>query len=255
MSWRFRLVTFLMSANSFCGQKDCYCVPRWVHGQMMFTQLQRNYAKIFLPNNGFQLVLVFLQEQPDRLFHICIWLLKYLHAIMGNSVSPCAPEAAEQHLNGMCTASWCEMSSAESKGKGTCSNTDLPWPCSVCIRRSQMPKAARKEMLHSQKFSYKNNKQNKKSKLPCLYDSLWLRHSSLNGKHILHKRRQEQESDLEGSFWQSLGSRFIHRVGQPEPQLQMYHFLTNNRLTLLMSPKETPSQLWLKGDSTPHITT
>lgn len=79
---------FLMCANSFCGQKDCYYVPRWVHGQMMFTQLQRNRVKIFLPNNWFQLVLVFLQQQPNRLFHTGIWLFKYLHVIMANSVSP-----------------------------------------------------------------------------------------------------------------------------------------------------------------------
>lgn len=35
----------------------------------------------------------------------------------------------------------------------------------------------------------------------------------------------------------------------------MYHFLTNNHLTLLMPPKESLSQLGFKGDSTPHITT
>lgn len=84
MSQRFTIVTSLMCANSFCGQKDCYYVPRWVHGQMMFTQLQRNHVKIFLPNKWFQLVLVFLQQQPNRLFHTGIWLFKYLHVIMTN---------------------------------------------------------------------------------------------------------------------------------------------------------------------------
>lgn len=145
ISWRFRLVTFLMCANSFCGQKGCYCVPRWVHGQMLFTQLQRNHAKIFLPNNGFQLILAFLQEQPDRLFHIGIWLFKYLHAIKANSVSPSAPGAGKQHLNDKCTASWCEMPSAESTGERTCSSIDLAWRCITSNSRSQVPKAARKQ--------------------------------------------------------------------------------------------------------------
>lgn len=48
----------------------------------------------------------------------------------------------------------------------------------------------------------------------------------------------------------ALGLALATELDNSEPQLQMYHFLTNNHVTLLMSPKETPSQLWLKGDST-----
>lgn len=46
---------YLMCANSFCGQKDCYCVPRWVHGQIMFTLFRETMPKYSSQTTDFNL--------------------------------------------------------------------------------------------------------------------------------------------------------------------------------------------------------
>lgn len=107
----FRLVTCLMCANSFCGQKDCYCVPRWVPGQITFVQLQGNHAKYSSQTTDFSLFLFSSNNSPTNCFRQAFDFFKYLHATMANSVSPYVSTATEWPLNDMCTASWYKMSS------------------------------------------------------------------------------------------------------------------------------------------------
>lgn len=48
---RFRRVTFLCEQIPSVGRRTATVCPDGYMDKMMFTQLQRNHAKIFLPNN------------------------------------------------------------------------------------------------------------------------------------------------------------------------------------------------------------
>lgn len=170
---------------------------------------------------------------------------------MGNSVSPGAPEAAEQHLNGMCTASWCEMSSAESTGKRTCSGTGPALTLQCVHSRSQTPKAAREEMPHSRKFRV--TKTTNKTKNPSVDACMTLSgHLTLHWMESIFSTKEDtsRKAIQKVASARALGLALSTELDNSEPRLQIYHFLTNNHVTLLMSSKETRSQLWLKGDST-----
>lgn len=135
--------------------------------------------------------------------------------------------------------------------RGPAAAQDLPWPCSVCTSRSQMPKAARKEMPHSRKFRV--TKTTNKTKNPSVDACMTLSgHLTLHWMESIFSTKEDtsRKAIQKVASAKALGLALSTELDNSEPQLQIYHSLTNNRVTFLMFPKETPSQLWLKGDST-----
>lgn len=121
--------------------------------------------------------------------------------------------------------------------RSTCSSTDLAWPWNMCISRSQRPRAARKEMPHSRKF-WVTKQQTKSSSF-----NAYMTHSGHLTLHWTESMFSTEEYTSRKAIKKvvsarALGLPLCNESDNYEPQLQMYHFLTNNHLTLLMPPKE-----------------
>ena len=256
MSWRFRPVTCLMCANSFCGQKDCYCAPSWVHGQIMFAQLQRNHAKYSSQTTDFSLFLFSSNHSLTNCFrqafdfsNICIqpWQTQWLSVF----------QELRHGLWMTCILHpdvKCHVLKVQKKGPAAVQTWPDPVVCaSAGARCLKQPK---KEMSHYQKFrvTKKTDKIKSLSFNANVYDSPWSLDSSLNRKHILYKTRHQQKNNPGGSFCQSLGSPFTHRVGwlwTPTANVPRAH----PRSSDISDASQRPSHNCdLKGDPTPYLT-